>query len=432
MLVGFGLTTVSAQHVVLISIDGLRPEMYLDADWPTPNLQRLARQGMYSRGMAGVFPSYTYPTHVAMLSGALPARSGIAYNAPRDGNGDWHWYTKDVRVPLLWRALKGQGLTTAAVQWPVSVSDDITWNIPEIWDSRNPYDRITATRRHATPGLVEEIEQYATGRLDSANMDEMHLSMDANAARMGAYIFARYRPNLLAVHFASVDGTQHTYGMVHDSVRLAMANADHGIGVLLEAVYRSGLKDSTVIVVVGDHGFSDIHTVIRPNLLIKDLPARFTPAGGSAFLYVDERTVGQRRTAVVDSVVSRLDALPPELRDNFRLVGRAELDTLGADSAAVLALSANPGWVFSASAAPPAPGVGGRGTVNGLVGPVSGGHHGYDPRLPEMKTGLVIAGPGIRRGELQDAIRVTDIAPLIAKLLGVAFVAPDGKEIAVW
>ena len=35
----------SAEHVVLVSIDGLRPEFYLDRSWPLPNVQDMAREG---------------------------------------------------------------------------------------------------------------------------------------------------------------------------------------------------------------------------------------------------------------------------------------------------------------------------------------------------------------------------------------------------
>src|SRR5579871_3909417 len=71
------------RHVVLISIDGFRPQMYEDSTWPTPNLQCIRKQGLYADHMLSVFPAYTYPSHTAMLTGALPARSGITYNQPK-------------------------------------------------------------------------------------------------------------------------------------------------------------------------------------------------------------------------------------------------------------------------------------------------------------------------------------------------------------
>jgi predicted AlkP superfamily pyrophosphatase or phosphodiesterase len=243
------------RHVVLISIDGFHPDMYLDKSWPAPNLQLLMKGGVYAEHMFSVFPAYTYPTHAAMVTGALPARSGIAYNQPvNDRNGNWNWFNKAIRVPTLWQVFKQHGLTTASVEWPPSVTNDITWDIPEIWSNANPEDRITEARKYATPGLIKEIEENATGKLDSNAMREDYLSLDEQAGRIAGYIFKTKKPAFMAVHFAEADGKEHDHGRDADSVRLAVAADDHAIGDILEAIQRSGLKDSTAVIIVGDHG----------------------------------------------------------------------------------------------------------------------------------------------------------------------------------
>lgn len=406
------LTQQITTHVVLISIDGMRPEFYLDAQWPTPNLQAIKARGLYARQMRSVFPSYTYPSHVAMLTGALPARSGIAYNAPIGSTGNWNWFTKAIKVPTLWQAIKAAGMTSSAVEWPVSVGPEITYDIPEIWDPKNGEDRITEARNYATPGLIDEIERNATGKLDGQNMNEEYLGLDENAGRMAAYIFTTYKPNFLAVHFALVDGAEHEQGREGPKVRVAIATADHAIGDILESIHRSGLEDSTTVIVVGDHGFMDIHTVLRPNVWLKQrgIRAHFEPAGGSAFLYL--QTPGDVKT--LEQVRTVLRGLPFSQRKLLTVYDRAKLDEMGADSGAALALAAVPGIVFGGSA---------DGAV--LTG-ASGGHHGYDPDLPEMATGFLAQGRGIRPGAVIPQLTVTDIAPLIARLLGLTFQAPDG------
>ena len=70
------------KHVVLVSIDGLRPEFYLDPQYPAPNLQNIKAHGVYARKMKSVFPSYTYPSHTAMMTGALPTYASKACHAP--------------------------------------------------------------------------------------------------------------------------------------------------------------------------------------------------------------------------------------------------------------------------------------------------------------------------------------------------------------
>ncbi len=433
-VVALMFTNVYAQtskHIVLISIDGFRPDFYLEKNWPVPNLQILMKQGVYADHMKSVFPSYTYPAHTAMLTGAYPARSGIYFNQPKGSKGEWNWFTSPIKVPTLWQVLKKDGLATAAVQWPVSVDSSITYDIPEIWDNDHPDDRITTTRKYATPGLIEEIEDNATGKLDSNNMNDNYFSLDENAGRMAGYILKTKKPALLAVHFACVDGEQHEYGRDGDSVRLALASADRAIGEIMEAIDQSGMRDSTTVIIVGDHGFCDINTVFRPNMLITDLPARFTPSGGSAFLYTTAKDRKEIKK-IVQAVAKRMDSLPEDKRKLFRIIDRAELDKMGADSAAILALAAAPGLVFSGGIAPAnpvnmGPGTKLQSTMQGLFFETSGGHHGYDPNIPDMFTGFIAVGAGIDKGKKIDEIIVVDIAPLIAKLLGIQFTSPDGK-----
>ncbi|HXB08253.1 MAG TPA: alkaline phosphatase family protein, partial [Puia sp.] len=71
-----------SRHVILITIDGMRPEFYLDPAWPAPNLQHLMQEGAYAIRMRPVFPTVTLPNHTTMITGALPARHGVYYNGP--------------------------------------------------------------------------------------------------------------------------------------------------------------------------------------------------------------------------------------------------------------------------------------------------------------------------------------------------------------
>lgn len=411
------------KHVVLISIDGFRPEFYLDASWPAVNMQQLKSKGVYAQKVKSVFPSFTYPSHVAMLTGALPARSGIYYNAPFEpegATGKWSWFLKDIKVPTLWSNIKGAGLTSAAVEWPVSVGDDITWNIPEIWDPKKPEDLITETRKYATKGLIEEIELHATGKLDGENMNEEHLSLDENAGRMAAYIFKKYKPDFLAVHFASVDGAQHEQGREGERVKQAVATVDRAIGNILEAIEMAQMSDSTSVIITGDHGFTDMKQVLRPNIWLKQAKllgegknwnVKFQPAGGSAFLYIQNT----KNEEVVGKVKKILSQLPEEIQKYFTVYDRNKLDAMGADSNAVLALAAVPGLVF---------GGGAEGEVLSAI--KGGGHHGYDPEMPEMYTGFIGYGAGFKRGANISQMSVKDIAPVIATLLGLKFKSQYG------
>jgi len=421
----------STRHVILISIDGFHPDMYLDSGWPCPNLRYLIRRGTYADHLISTFPSYTYPSHTAMVTGAQPARSGIGFNQPIGSQGEWSWYAKAIKVPTLWDVLKKNGLSTAAIEWPATVGAPITWNLPEIWRPGS-VDRIGEARKYATTGLIAEIEQNATGRLDSLNCDDDRLALDQTLGLAAAYVFGFKRPAFMAVHFANVDSFEHREGRDGDSVRIALAGDDRAIGDILEAIKNSGEADSTAVIIVGDHGFATIDTIMRPNRLIREVPARFIASGGSAFLY----SRSADKNGIIKAVTDSLNALPRGKRKLFRIIDRKELDGMGADSAALLALSAEPGMVFSASMGPAQAVSNGPGTfiqqnqLEGLFISTHGGHHGYDPNLPEMYTGFIAEGAGIARGGHIHSLREVDIAPLVAALLGIDFKTPDGQKIS--
>src|SRR5580765_1686632 len=64
--------------VILVSIDGFRWD-YLDRGL-TPNLGRLAREGVRAEAMIPVFPTKTFPNHASIVTGRYPAHHGIIGN----------------------------------------------------------------------------------------------------------------------------------------------------------------------------------------------------------------------------------------------------------------------------------------------------------------------------------------------------------------
>ncbi|RZK45316.1 MAG: hypothetical protein EOO94_04565 [Pedobacter sp.] len=126
-----GYSFAQESHVVLISVDGLRPEFYMNPEWGMVNVRQGMKTGAYAEGVRGSFPTVTYPSHTTMVSGVLPAKHGIYYNTPVEPlgiTGKWFWYYKDIKVPTLWTAAKDADLKTAGVSWPVTVGAPIDYN----------------------------------------------------------------------------------------------------------------------------------------------------------------------------------------------------------------------------------------------------------------------------------------------------------------
>jgi hypothetical protein len=165
----------ATDHVVVISIDGFRPAMYLDSareGVSLPHLQALREAGSAAEGVEVSHPSMTYPSHTSIATGVLPARHGIVSNTmfdPPIGSPRWYYEFSAVKVPAIWDRAKARGLTTAGASWPVTVGATMDvlfpesnpappispgWRAPGSWmpsSSRRYGENAIATRSGATP-----------------------------------------------------------------------------------------------------------------------------------------------------------------------------------------------------------------------------------------------------------------------------------------
>jgi len=421
-----GVTAQSTvRHVILITIDGMRPEFYEDPSWPAPNLQYMMKEGSYAVHVRPVFPTVTLPNHTAMITGALPARSGVYLNSPftpLSTAPSWNFNADIIKLPTLFDAVHATGRVTAAVDWPVTVgASSIDYNFPDYWGFDAKTDNVALMRSAVRPlGLWDELEANVLGKVtsDEINSDDL-LRTDENAGRIAAYLIMKYKPAFTTFHITETDHAQHDHGREGYEVRTAVAAADRAIGSVLEAVRRAGIKDSTAILICGDHGFSDIHAALEPNVwlaqagLLQKGPhwrARFMSASGAALFYLEDkkdiRTLGE--------VLKTLHNVPEKYRHLFRILERPELDRLGTDSSAALALA-------------PALGVAvGNASEGEVLRAAHGGTHGFMNDEPQMFTGFIAYGAGIYKGAVIPEMGTQDVAPLVARLLGLDFPCPDG------
>ena len=202
------------KYVVLITIDGLRPEFYLDPSWGMVNLRHLMEEGVAAKGVNPVFPSVTYPDHTTIITGVAPAKHGIFFNAPfrpRGEAGQSYVYYDSIKTETLFDAMKKAGRTTADIIWPVTVHAPIDYNVPDIAQPGSK-DRRGITADNVYPAdLWKTLQDSAVGQLDALdwNMFDDELGMDENIGRMGAYLIKKHKPGLTAIHFAAADHYQH-------------------------------------------------------------------------------------------------------------------------------------------------------------------------------------------------------------------------------
>ena len=405
------------RHLVLISIDGLRPEFYLDPAFDAPALRALVAEGSHARAAEGVFPTVTYPNHSTIVTGVRPARHGVLFNTlpAFDGHGRWYEEAADLRSPPLWAWARGAGLTTAAVSWPVTVGAPIDWLVAEraYWARKDPLPELIAA---STPGLFERL-----GVTPDAAMFKRVALWDTFLAATAAGIIREFRPNVLLLHLVQADFYQHQGGRTGAEVKPAVARVDAHIAALRRAIDAAGIAARTTVIVTGDHGFQDVRDYVYPNRSLAQAGLRLCPrpgawratfeaAGGSGAVFV--APPDDRETVARAEEVLRRDA-----GGRYTVVTRAELDALGAMPRAAFALEAAPGWALGNScdrAFEPA--------VGGLVGT-----HGFLPSRATMATGLIVAGAGVRQGVALERVRLIDVAPTAARLLGIATPPVEGR-----
>ena len=243
--------------VLLISIDGLRPDYVTQADkhgLRIPNLRRFLADGAYATGVHGVLPTVTYPSHTTMITGVSPAKHGIFDNHPFDpldkNQNGWTWYAEDIRVPTLWDAASAAGLVTANVHWPVSVGARVNYNLPQIWRAGNEEDR-KLLRALATPGLQAEIEKNFEPYPDG--IDES-ITGDERRTRFAIRLLEMKKPEFMTVYLTALDTEEHDTGPFSPTSLAILERIDALIGALRSAAEKlSG--GHAVVCVVSDHGF---------------------------------------------------------------------------------------------------------------------------------------------------------------------------------
>jgi predicted AlkP superfamily pyrophosphatase or phosphodiesterase len=201
-------------HVVVISIDGLRPDAI--EKYNAPTIQRLMREGRYSLTAQTISTSLTLPSHTSMLTGVGADVHGITWNSDKTKEKGY------VPVPTIFGLAHESGFSTAAF---FSKTKFGALEVPATLDyARMPSSGINSIfPQSRTVGFLHDY-------LSNAN------------------------PNLVFVHLMEPDFVGHQFGWMGHMYGMAVREADLGVAhVLREADARFGRGRYTVIL-TADHG----------------------------------------------------------------------------------------------------------------------------------------------------------------------------------
>jgi len=437
------IAPVQAASVLMISVDGMKPEYVTQAEQhglKVPFLRSLMAEGTYAAGVEGVWPTITYPSHTTLLTGVSPAEHGIYDNLefdPRHTFGDaWFWYAHQIRVPTLWQAAHDAGLITASVGWPVSVgATDVDFLIPEYWRifrptaDLNPADRELIADLSRPEGMLRTMQAtlgpYLMGNDVSPAADDIK-------TRYAVDILREHKPQFMTLHLSSLDEAEHEHGPFSAAANEVAESID---GMLARLVAASRAADpAAIVVVVSDHGFAPLTHAVHlyvafsaaglikagaepGSATVQDWKAAPWPAGGMAAVILHDPADESTRQKVRD-LLHTLAANP----DNgiAQILERGPIAQRGAFPDASFLVVMKPGFYV------------GSNTTGDLVTDLVGhGGHGFAPTYPEMRSALFVAGRGIARHRDLGLIDMRQIAPTVATLLEVPMPSAKAKPLAV-
>jgi predicted AlkP superfamily pyrophosphatase or phosphodiesterase len=368
-------------HVLLISLDGFKPE-FLDR-FELPNLQRIAARGTRARYMLPVFPTLTFPNHFSLVSGVHPETHGLVANSfwdpdrregyalSSDAVTDGTWY----HAEPIWVTAERQGMVAACFFWPGSeaairptgAADDAPGIRATIW---NRYD-----------GSIPNETRVQTV------LEWLQLPDDR-------------RPHLVTLYFSELDSAQHGGPLDAPDVEAAAQSLDRAMGVLLDGIEQLAVRDRLYVIVTSDHGMveTSLEHVIRLDALIdlEEIERGFSGPVSSLHLK-DPSRAAAIRDRINDGLTRGTAYIRSEVPEQFHYRASPRIG----DVVVIM----DEAWTLNASARQST-----RDTERW-------GMHGWDPSLPSMHALFMIMGPGIRAGAVVPEVRNIDVYPLMTELL---------------
>ena len=378
-----GPEAAAAPPLIVVSFDGFRWD-YLDL-YPTPNLRRLAREGVHAERLLPSFPTKTFPNHYTLVTGLYPEHHGIVSNTMGDERFQ-ALFSLSIREEVsagrwwegepIWVTAERQGRIATVFFWPGSEAE-IQGIRPTFW---MPYD--------PEADDVERLEQ-ALSWLDRPEGE---------------------RPDLILIYFDEPDGAGHRSGPLSDETREQVVRVDGLAARLRAGLEARGLFDAVDLLVVSDHGMAEVapeRAIVLEEYLDLD-EVRVLDPSTMALLWPAPGQLDATLAALAGAHphlhVARREEMPERLhyRDHPRI--------------APLVAWADPGWLIYTTHA----------ERERRQQSVTRGNHGYDPAAPEMHAILIGHGPSFRRDFTLPAVENVDLYELLCALLGLEPAPNDG------
>jgi predicted AlkP superfamily pyrophosphatase or phosphodiesterase len=184
---------------------------------------------------------------------------------------------------------------------------------------------------------------------------------------------------------------------------------------------RPEFPGRATVIIVSDHGFRAYKHRIHANVLLQEKGIIAAAAGGDGKLRGDAWVVPEGGTGMVyvsnserkAEVISQLRSIYSNAEGIEKVYGVEDFATLGlptpaeSDQGPDLVLGAKPDYAFAGDAA------------KTYITDANGGTHGFLNSDPQMQAIFMAWGAGVPKNAQLGAITNREVAPTIAKLLGI-------------
>lgn len=248
-----------AKRVVLVSIDGLRPDAIEKAG--ATNLRKLIERGAFCPAAETIRPSITLPSHTSMVTGLDFHRHGVVWNNYRPGHIDH---------PTVFSVVSRSGGQTAMLFSKdkfhyLADPEDVQW----VYGPPAPYK--TPPEEDITDAeTIERMKKRERAEADRKPSTSVSTTSAPSRPKPGdlmstadllARAFAQAWPahgfKLTFVHFRECDEAGHRHGWMGPRYVEAVRAVDAAVGQLVAAIEAKDGFRETAILVTADHGGSD-------------------------------------------------------------------------------------------------------------------------------------------------------------------------------
>ncbi|MGB9005800.1 MAG: alkaline phosphatase family protein [Candidatus Aminicenantales bacterium] len=445
----------AVDYLVLVSLDACRPDYFDLAS--LPNLTLLFSSGtVYSGAWVCSLESNTPPGHTEISTGTFPRHNGIV------GFGWINSETHEVFRPTTLEAINGgamdrivaeNGVPTLAAliksRWPAgrvaAVSAEKYYAAQGL--GVGPSDFILYSESFTINGVKMLIPAALLGHEPGSQvMADPRLRLpdaapgDSNvfAVRAALALFKSYKPRALLLNLPATDISGHLTGgiVAPDTMRQVMIATDNALGELVAAYRAEGLLSRTLWVVTADHGMipnsinidqDSLRTIARSIGIRQAISVPYTYLDDPSRAGELAEKIAQAHVPGITGAYAKCKAglawvyipapttqaaLPEDLNRAYMELLSSCVGPIGPD---LVVTTQENALLWSGETAPPL-------NSYGAHGPLTWGNQ----HIP-----LALAGPGIRVGLRSDfPARLVDVAPTIARLMGLSSEGMDGLVLA--